>query len=407
MDNLSAFIIGLALGETTNASKPSPPTPCRNIALQDVSFCQALRNLLDGIEDYVQKENPSPEQFFDLFYGKPVFEEPYTDDEKRQIRDYEWEKESYFRWVEIVGRDKWNSMPSIYRIWKTEDVSHIPDVENLDLLFALDDSQTPIKMNGRVYEYESISRKTAKGFFDDKLPAILFNKCVACSQAILRQHGFDYDYSRFEYNKSLDANPKYVINEEQWRKTYAQEFRSWQIESRKDAYGLLLEKHQIFVGKPWSIITKELYQYFNLSQLSNDNHIPNEERKRRSEEIDKLQNTLSENEKKRYINSISRKEPKEKWVEPLFYAQFVIAVIGILLLIGSNEVIIKVLGIICITFALLIMILYAVTDGFSNTSELNRQRLSKALQIRQAAYYNDTDQALKQEYEQLLQRIKN
>ena len=260
MDNWTAFFCGLILGsDNKNTHHYYGPKKIRNIALQDIAFCQALRNSIDRLESFVTTMHPTPKKFIERFYPDYHFTEPFTSEEQKKISERERGIKDYLWWVEIIGEEEWNSLSIIEKIWQTKDLTHVPDPDNLDLLFALDDYATPVKHNGRVYEYEPIEIRNAKGFWESNPSKMLYTNCYETAKHILERNGFEYDYTRFEYNKSL-ATSKIPENQYKTKKL------AWEIDSRKQEYLNLLKAMPSFIVNPWSDLTREIKQQHELDE---------------------------------------------------------------------------------------------------------------------------------------------
>lgn len=248
MSEFSAFLVGLILGESTsrpiNTSNKKPLHS--NIALQDVTFCQALRNIIDGLEDYVQKDHPSPEEFIRHILPDENFTEPYTEEEKNIIADNKNKSEAYVKWIKSVialTGESWENLTAVKMIWRDE--AHTPDIDNLDLLFGVAHLSKPIKKNGRVYEYDTDlpMEGLAKGFFETIPANIIRALCCQYAFETVKNFGYQYDWFRFEYNYSADKQNNITF---------------WKLYQRKTAYRLLLKEMPDFCNNPWSDLTREL-----------------------------------------------------------------------------------------------------------------------------------------------------
>ena len=160
MTEFSAFILGVIVGESIPPCKPkstSGSKPIRNIALQDVVFCQCLRNLVDEMDEYVKTTHPSPEEFIRHILPEDNFEQPYTEKETETIERNQRSIKGYADWIKdiiksnsLVGGNSWDDLDAIRMIWQDE--VHTPDFDELDLLFGNSLLSKPIKKNGRLYE---------------------------------------------------------------------------------------------------------------------------------------------------------------------------------------------------------------------------------------------------------------
>ena len=89
MDNMSAFYCGLLLGSDDGVASGFGGRVGRieekrdtDVALQDVVFCQSLRNLLDEADRFARRERPTPRRFIEHIAGEePRFAEPLSDSE--------------------------------------------------------------------------------------------------------------------------------------------------------------------------------------------------------------------------------------------------------------------------------------------------------------------------------------
>ena len=136
MSEFSAFLAGLILGDTAPLPKniTHKTSLHSNIALQDVAFCQNLRNVIDGLEEYVRNNHPSPEEFIKRILPDEDFEEPYTEAEKQTIESNKEKTDAYIRWIASKlanSGERWEDLGATQMIWS--DISHTPDPDNLDL----------------------------------------------------------------------------------------------------------------------------------------------------------------------------------------------------------------------------------------------------------------------------------
>ncbi len=240
MFDCKSFRAGLILGDSDNSGLPTGGKhPKKNIALQDMVFCQYLRNTIDELQEYVDKENPSPEQFIRHIFPEPSFTLPYTKKEERIIRDNFEYVQSY---VADNSNPEWYNLSAIERIWK--DPVHTPDFDNLDLLFHVGLghlSAKPIKKNGRLYEYTELwTPGLADGFFHSFPANVIGVSCQHSTIEFLKKHGIEYDGSRFEHDASTPNNDK------------------WRINERKIAYRWMCRHCQSFCKNPWSDLTREI-----------------------------------------------------------------------------------------------------------------------------------------------------
>lgn len=251
MTEFSAFIVGLLLGESRTTVQPEKKAKLNsNIALQDVVFCQSLRNVLDGLEEYVRNNHPSKEEFIKHVLPDENFEEPYTDAEKQTIASNQKNTDAYVRWITAkleVSNERWEDLCAVKMIWQDE--SHTPDIDNLDLMFGDPLLSAPVKHNGRVYEYGTIAPLSglAKGFFETIPAKVILAACLKNTQDTLAAYGYQYDYKRFEYNRQAD---KFGRSAE------------WKKEQRAGEYLRLLRKSPTFCQSPWSETTAKLKEKF-------------------------------------------------------------------------------------------------------------------------------------------------
>lgn len=257
MFDLHSFFAGLILGDSSSYTPPSKKTFDTNIALQDIVFCQKLRNTLDEAEEFVANSSPSPEEFIKFFLPDiSQYTEPYTSDEKKVIETYYRHIEEYthharYHWVidrksaSMPWAIDWRSTSVIQEIWT--DLSHAPDFDNLHLLFAADLLQDSIKFNGRVYEYYghpcSAFNKFAEGFFETNISRLILSSCRGFAQRYMKKLGYHFDHSRFEYNYAADK---------------ADALKKWREDCRKREYWNLLNTDPSFCKNPWSPLTRKL-----------------------------------------------------------------------------------------------------------------------------------------------------
>ena len=373
MDNWTAFFCGLILGSDNNQNSHNNygPTKVRNIALQDIAFCQALRNCLDRMEEYSKSSNITPQSFIENLYKDYNFEMPLTDEEKGKIARRKKVIEDYLSWSRIIGTEKWNALSTVEKIWQASDLSHVPDPENLDLLFALGTYEKPIKKNGRLYEYEEIEKRNAKGFFKGELTSIVFENCYETAKYILEKNGYEYDYTRFEYNKSLDSN---LFSREKNDKIN----KEWMIKNRRDAYMLLIKTEPDFVKKPWSELTRDVRLQNMLEKEYAETKVDSIEAKRREDELKHIYATLTASQKELMLANTPGAEIKA----------------------GRN------LGIL-FGFLLLGLIIGLVIGIIVIWSLERKDKILAYLRIRQTAYYSVKEyESYKKEYEGLLNPIR-
>lgn len=400
MDSWTAFFCGLILGsdfKKNNKHHHSAPRP-RNIALQDVAFCQALRNIIDRTDDYIKTISPTPEKFIERFYPQSQSAEISTSNDK-SLKNRTKLINDYLLWVESIGTDKWYSLSTLEKIWQSSDFSHIPDVENLDLLFSLEDNAKPLSFNGRIYEYEPIEKHTAKGFFNNTLARTVYERCYETSKFILEQSGFEYDYARFEYNKTIDLNNRITPTERE------QKIKEWQIDSRQQEYLLLLKNNPSFVLNPWSEMTRNLKACAKNDEEYKKIKIDRTENKRRNSEIKKIYKCLSPEQREKFLKLTPKMLTRS---DNIIGSLLVLLVLGfiICLIITSAipELNTKELSsVIIIVFSTVFIVLCFSTQFGIDEIE----KIWYYIKIRQMAYYlNDDNLGYKTEYEALLKQSK-
>ena len=202
MSEFSAFLAGLILGDTSAPSDPKHKknTIKKNVALQDVAFCQALRNTIDRLDDFVREKHPSPQDFITYLLPQYDFAEPYTSKEQKLIEEREQVIQKYVAWIdervscgELTGESSWENLTAIKMIWQDE--THTPDPDHLDLLFGTCGITKPIKRDGRVYEYDTYFEPfngIAKGFFSTVAAHVIQPLCIEAARSILAQEGFEF-----------------------------------------------------------------------------------------------------------------------------------------------------------------------------------------------------------------------
>lgn len=237
MFDLKSFFVGLMMSETNNPSSKGKSALRSNIALQDILFCQQLRNLIQELQDYVDSDDPSPEDFMrKMLPDTSMYEKPYTSEEAKQI---EYNAECISRYVRECVTSEWHTLPVVKRIWFDE--TYTPDFEHLDLLFALETNAKPVKRNGVLYEYDFYGK--ARNFFTDFPSSVVSGICQRFTVNYLREIGCNYDYSRFEYNEAADKRGC---------------LPQWRAERRVKEYSILYKTKPSFCRYSWSDMTKEI-----------------------------------------------------------------------------------------------------------------------------------------------------
>lgn len=397
MSEFSAFLAGLILGDTAPLPKniTHKTSMHSNIALQDVAFCQALRNVIDGLEEYVQTKHPSPQEFIRHLLPGEDFKEPYTDDERKIIADNQHSEKEYIKWISSRLHDgaRWEDFDAMQMIW--DDRSHTPDPDNLDLLFGDSLLSKPLKRGGRVYEYNTTVPLSglAKGFFETIPAKIILRLCLTVAQGTVSRYGYQYDYTRFEYNSRADKSGS---------------MEQWKANARSNAYLQLLHDSPWFCKSAWSkrtSVLRDIDEYNNTEPLKLDKT----EATRRKDEAKKIYATLSPSELKSYsVWSIRR---KSNAVANLFFVVFVaIAIIAFVLAFGlsmSNApeaanialyVALSALGVLGITC---VSVMFSAVFSKKHIDE----RVLDYITVIQASYYNKTDDSKARQYAELLKRI--
>ena len=397
MSEFSAFLAGLILGDTAPPLKniTNKTSLHSNIALQDVAFCQGLRNVIDGLEEYVSTKRPSPQEFIRHLLPGEDFKEPYTEDERKIIAKNQHSENEYIKWIEsrLHGDVRWEDFNAIQMIWN--DRSHTPDPNNLDLLFGDSLLSKPIKIDGRVYEYNTTAPLAglAKGFFDTIPAKIILRLCLTVAQGTVSQYGYQYDYTRFEYNSRAD---KYGSMER------------WKEDARSNAYLQLLHDTPWFCKSTWSkrtSILRDIDEYNNAERPRLDKS----ESKRRKDEAQKIYATLSPSESKSYsVWSIRR---KRDGIENLFLfaIPIIVAVIAFfiaLCLCIFGEVAADIALYIALAALLvpLITFLAVMFSAMFSKTHID-ERVLDYITVIQASYYNGTDDAKARRYAELLKRV--
>lgn len=399
MSEFSAFLTGLILGDTAPPPKniANKTSLESNIALQDVAFCQQLRDVIDGLEAYVKTKHPSPQEFIRHLLPVEDFKEPYTDNERKIIADNRHSEKEYIKWIESRlhhGDARWEDFNAIQMIW--DDISHTPDPNNLDLLFGDSLLSKPIKIDGRVYEYNTTAPLAglAKGFFDTIPAKIILRLCLTVAQGTVSHYGYRYDYTRFEYNSRAD---KYGSMER------------WKEDARSKEYLRLLHDSPRLCKSAWSERTSILR---DIDEYNNAEHpkVDKSESKRRRDEVKKIYATLSPNELKSYsIWSIRRKKDGiVDWF--LIFIPIIVTVIAFficLCLAAFDEVAAANIALYITCAALLVPLTAFLATMFSAMCSKTHidERVLDYITVIQASYYNGTDDMKARQYSELLKRI--
>ena len=410
MNNWEAFGLGLLLGDDSkpigNFANPNQQKELvhTNIPLQDIVFCQALRNIYDEAVLFVQEQNPTAKQFIDFINKEPpIFDEPLTDHEKRVIESNKESVKNYLRWVNGIGENAWRSLSVLEKIWQTTDFAHIPDMDHLDMIFGLDPELEPIKKNGRLYEYDSTTH-IAKNFFNGDAAQIVSARCHKKVLYILSKSGYTYDYRRDEYDHKLSTNKNLSLVE------YKKKKREQMLERRRREYLSLLKKEPEFVLEPWSDITLSIRtRYFTEKKYAQTN-IEEEEINRRQKELKAI-----------YSNLTKEQKMKMKQEVPLIERRFN----PLLLLLYGFTIILLIFGISYSasitsfdkkesfdTGFLILFLFYVLFEMFASAIDFGimeaRYNILAYLRVRQQAFYlNLSNCNFKAEYEKLLIQSKN
>lgn len=395
MSEFSAFIAGLILGDATPlpANITNKKSLNSNIALQDIAFCQALRNIIDGLENYVRTEHPSPEEFIKQLLPQENFEAPYTDAEKKIILDNRIKTDNYVKWVEAENASAgecWDCLSAVRMIWR--DKAHTPDIEHLDLLFGDAFLSQPIKANGRVYEYTTTTPLSglANGFFDSIPAKLILRMCIICAQGTVAKYGYKYDYSRFEsdirYKKSILGLSK--------------------EDKRKVAYKTLLHDVSWFCKAPWSDMThrlKDIYDYRTTPHPSIDKI----EVSRRKQELRKIYGILTPQEIKTFsVDTIEKSGKIDYLFEVPSFIAVLIFMVAIALAISNIEVVPTILMIVASSI-FVISITFALCYIYLTSKKKIDTRTLDYLMVLQANYYEHCVNNKATLYEELLCRVRN
>lgn len=404
MTEFEAFMCGVIIAEG-NSYQPrntGGPKLIRNIALQDVVFFQCLRNIVDGLEEYVRESHPTPKEFIKHLIPKTDFEQPYTTEEKKIIDTNKRQVEDYVEWIntiiktkKLVGGDTWESLGAVRMIWQDE--VHTPDFDHLDLLFGDELLSKPLKYNGRLYEYDNHVPLggMAKGFFSSVPAQIIESICIKCSQEITKKYGFDYDLRRFDYNAHEDKSDS---------------LEKWRRESRPKAYKMLLRDMPTFCKAPWSDYTVALKE-FEAYKHWDKKPIEKVEVKRRKEEARQVCTKLTAEECKRYAVDTVKRTPTV-WAVIGIIVLCTIAMVVILALVAgsvSDEVgdILEgiLFGGIGASFVVIIMLVVFSSIPSKKHGGVDR-KVYDYITVLQDAYYNNTNEDCARKYAAFLERVK-
>lgn len=406
MTEFEAFMCGLIVGEgsTYQPRSTGGPKLIRNIALQDVAFCQCLRNIVDSLDEYVRESHPTPEEFIRHLIPKTDFEQPYTSEEQATIDRNNRNIKDYIEWINkkikthsLIGGDSWDSLGAIHMIWQDE--VHTPDFEHLDLLFGDPLLSKPVKNNGRLYEYNNHQPWTmeglASGFFTSVPARIIELMCYECAQTIVKKYGYDFDKTRFDYNHSADKDNS---------------LEAWRKESRPKAYKILLRDMSSFCKSTWSdytVIIKEFEAYKQAEHLQ----IGKEEDKRRKTEARQICASLTADERKKYsVDSL--KHTPTVWTIIGIIVLLTIAMIVTMALVKDSvsesvgEILDGVLfGWIGVSLIVIIMLVVFAAVPSKKHGGVDR-KVFDYITVLQDAYYNNSSSNSADKYALLLERTK-
>lgn len=405
MTEFEAFMCGLIMGESTSnhSAGTSGPKKIRNIGLQDVAFCQCLRNIVDSLEEYVREKKPTPEEFIEHLLPKTEFEKPYTSEEQKQIDRRKREKAEYLEWINkkiktktLIGGDAWDSLGAVRMIWQDE--VHTPDFDHLDLLFGDQLLSKPIKYNGRLYEYNEQRPWGLSGmaslFFSSVPASIIERMCFECSKEIVTKYGFDFDKTRFDYNYGADK---------------ANNLKEWRKESRFKAYRLLLRDMPTFCKATWSDYTVALKD-FEAFKHQERKPIEKEELKRRKEEARKVCEKLTADEQEKYAVDRIKGMPTA-WTVIGIIVVFAIAMVIALALIAdsASENVAEILygimyGGIAVSLIAIIAIIIITTGPIKKYGGVDR-KVYDYITVLQDSYYNNGNEDSAKKYAELLARV--
>ena len=405
MTEFTAFILGVIVGESTPPCKPkntSGSKPIRNIALQDVIFCQCLRNLIDEMDQYVKTTHPSPEEFIRHILPEDNFEQPYTKAEQETIERNERNIKNYTDWIKekiknhtLIGGSGWEELGTIRMVWQDE--VHTPDFDELDLLFGDSLLSKPIKKNGRLYEYDTYKNNAplsglAKGFFESVPAQIILRLCLECTQEIIKKYGYDFDFQRFDFNVRADKNG--TLDE-------------WRRKQRLVAYKMLLKDMPSFCRSTWSgytVIIKEIENY----RCSEQKKISKEETKRRKNEVSRVCSILTEDERKCFSIDTIKVSPLLTAMGAIFLITIAIFIVGLIVGVSVSDnaqnIVITIMIILVAINVLVLVFLAVVANIPSKKSGGVSREVYDYIVVMQSAYYNATKSECARKYEALLDR---
>lgn len=408
MTEFSAFIFGLIVGESLPSGQTkivSGSKPLRNIALQDVAFCQCLRNLVDEMEEYVKTARPSPEEFIRHILPEDSFEQPYTQKETEILERNQRNIKKYVEWIEdkirsksLIGGSSWDELDAIRMIWQDE--VYTPDFENLDLLFGDSLLSKPIKKNGRLYEYGTYKNNVplnglAKGFFESVPAQIILRLCLECTQEIIKKYGYDFDFQRFDFNVRADKNGTL----DEWRK-----------EQRPIAYKMLLKDMPSFCRSTWSsytVVVKNIEAYRSSEQKT----VSKDEAKRRKIEAGRVCSVLTPDERKNFSVDTIKTSPLLVAIAVIFLLTIVIVIAGLIVGIvvpdDAENIVVTVTVILgAINVFILVFLAIAANVPSKKNGGVSRKIYDYVI-VLQSAYYNASESESAKRYEELLERANN
>lgn len=408
MTEFTAFILGVIVGENIPPCKPKSVSgikPIRNVALQDVIFCQCLRNLVDEMDDYVKLHKPSPEEFLRHILPNDNFEQPYTQAEQETIERNQRDIKNYTDWIKdkiksktLIGGNCWEELDALRMIWQDE--VHTPDFEQLDLLLGDSLLSKPVKKNGRLYEYDTYKNNVplnglAKGFFESVPAKIILRLCLECTQEIMKKYGYDFDFQRFDFNARAD---KYGTLDE------------WRQEQRPIAYKMLLKDMPSFCRATWSsytVVVKNINDYMSAEKQV----VSKREVKRRKDEVKRVCSILTVDEQKEFDVMDVKANPLLIAIGAIFLITIAILIIGIIVGVSvpddvEKTVMTVMLILIAINVCALLTIFVVNVILSKKNSDVGRKVYGYII-VLQSAYYNASESKAAKRYEELLERANN
>ncbi len=282
-------------------------------------------------------------------------------------------------------------------IWQDE--VHTPDFEHLDLLFGDELRSKPVKLNGRLYEYDAHDPAhfsgLASGFFSNVPARLIEMMCFNCSQEITKKFGYDFDLKRFDYSYQADK---------------ADELNVWRKESRPKAYKMLLRNMPSFCKGTWSDYT-EIITHMETYKRTEHPAISKEEEQRRKAEARQVCEKLSPEECKRYAVDTIKRTPTV-WTVIGIIVLCTIAMVVILALVAGSvsdevgEILEGVLfGVIGAGFIVIVMVIFFSSVPNKKHGGVNR-KVYDYITVLQDAFYNQTNEYCAKKYQEFLERIR-